>query len=85
MNGKRHFVFVTNLVPCTGVRLHLWPEKGSSPSDSPLSKRVLEVTSKMVKIPSGTAPRQVLNLYAKPEDILLAALFNMIDQLQHPG
>ncbi|XP_023535375.1 GPI inositol-deacylase A-like isoform X1 [Cucurbita pepo subsp. pepo] len=57
-NGKSHFVFVTNLLPCSGVRLHLWPEKGKSAS-LPLSKRVLEVTSKMVQIPSGPAPRQI--------------------------
>lgn len=59
-NGKNHFVFVTNLSPCSGVRLHLWPEKGSSVSTLPTNKRVLEVTSKMVQIPSGPAPRQVL-------------------------
>lgn len=58
-NGKNHFVFVTNLSPCSGVRLHLWPEKGTSVSMLPTNKRVLEVTSKMVQIPSGPAPRQV--------------------------
>lgn len=58
-NGKSHFIFVTNLAPCSGVRLHLWPEKGKSTSDLPASRRVLEVTSKMVLIPSGPAPRQV--------------------------
>ncbi|XP_047263581.1 uncharacterized protein LOC107860723 isoform X2 [Capsicum annuum] len=58
-NGKNHFVFVTNLSPCSGVRLHLWPEKGTSVSTLPINKRVLEVTSKMVQIPSGPAPRQV--------------------------
>ncbi|XP_008466394.1 uncharacterized protein LOC103503813 isoform X2 [Cucumis melo] len=57
-SGKSHFIFVTNLLPCSGVRLHLWPEKGKSVS-LPLSKRVLEVTSKMVQIPSGPAPRQI--------------------------
>ncbi|XP_038896439.1 GPI inositol-deacylase isoform X1 [Benincasa hispida] len=57
-NGKSHFIFVTNLLPCSGVRLHLWPEKGKSAS-LPVSKRVLEVTSKMVQIPSGPAPRQI--------------------------
>ncbi|CAK9317462.1 unnamed protein product [Citrullus colocynthis] len=57
-SGKNHFIFVTNLLPCSGVRLHLWPEKGKSAS-LPLSKRVLEVTSKMVQIPSGPAPRQI--------------------------
>ncbi|XP_022151282.1 uncharacterized protein LOC111019107 isoform X2 [Momordica charantia] len=56
--GKSHFIFVTNLLPCSGVRLHLWPEKGKS-AGLPLSKRVLEVTSKMVQIPSGPAPRQI--------------------------
>ncbi|XP_060196012.1 uncharacterized protein LOC132625198 isoform X2 [Lycium barbarum] len=58
-NGKNHFVFVTNLSPCSGVRLHLWPEKGTSVSNLPINKRVLEVTSKMVQIPSGPAPKQV--------------------------
>ncbi|XP_021890347.1 GPI inositol-deacylase [Carica papaya] len=58
-NGKSHFIFVTNLAPCSGVRLHLWPEKGKSTSDLPASRRVLEVTSKMVLIPSGPAPRQI--------------------------
>ncbi|CAL5325360.1 unnamed protein product [Camellia sinensis] len=58
-NGKGHFVLVTNLVPCSGIRLHLWPEKGKSASDLPVGKRVLEVTQKMVHIPSGLAPRQI--------------------------
>lgn len=58
-NGKNTFVLVTNLLPCYGVRLHLWPEKGTSASDLPLSKRVVEVTSKIVQIPSGPAPRQI--------------------------
>lgn len=54
-------MFVTNLSPCFGVRLHLWPGKGKSTLDVAASKRVLEVTSKLVLIPSGPAPRQVLN------------------------
>ncbi|KAM7467704.1 hypothetical protein LguiB_015266 [Lonicera macranthoides] len=58
-NGKNHFIFVTNLIPCYGVRLHLWPEKGLSDSDMSASKKVLEVTLKMVQIPSGPAPRQI--------------------------
>ncbi|KAI4350570.1 hypothetical protein L6164_005017 [Bauhinia variegata] len=58
-NGKSHFVFVTNLEPCSGVRLHLWPEKGTSNSSSPLSSRIVEVTSKMMHIPAGPAPRQI--------------------------
>ncbi|KAK9030562.1 hypothetical protein V6N11_031985 [Hibiscus sabdariffa] len=58
-NGKSHFIFVTNLAPCSGVRVHLWPQKGKSSSDLPAGRRVLEVTSKMVQIPAGPAPRQV--------------------------
>lgn len=54
-------MFVTNLAPGSGVRLHLWPEKRNSTSESPI-KRVLEVTSRMVRIPSGPAPRQVLDV-----------------------
>ncbi|KAG9141981.1 hypothetical protein Leryth_009335 [Lithospermum erythrorhizon] len=57
-NGNNHFVFVTNLAPCSGVRIHLWPEKGTSLSE-PVNKRAWEVTSRMVLIPSGPAPRQV--------------------------
>ncbi|XP_042497704.1 uncharacterized protein LOC122076467 isoform X1 [Macadamia integrifolia] len=58
-NGKGHFMFVTNLAPCSGVRLHLWPEKGKTTSEIPPSKGVLEVTTKMVSIPAGPAPRQI--------------------------
>ncbi|KAI3716595.1 hypothetical protein L1987_67578 [Smallanthus sonchifolius] len=58
-NGRTNFVLVTNLLPCYGIRLHLWPEKGTSDSDLPLNKRVVEVTSKIVQIPSGPAPRQI--------------------------
>ncbi|KAF7130134.1 hypothetical protein RHSIM_Rhsim10G0011500 [Rhododendron simsii] len=58
-NGKGHFILVTNLAPCSGIRLHLWPEKGRSSPDSPVSKRALEVTQKMVHILSGPAPRQI--------------------------
>ncbi|OMO69087.1 GPI inositol-deacylase PGAP1-like protein [Corchorus olitorius] len=58
-NGKSHFIFVTNLAPCSGVRIHLWPHKGKLASDLPAGKRVVEVTSKMVQIPAGPAPRQI--------------------------
>lgn len=58
-NGKSHFVLVTNLSPCSGIRVHLWPEKGNSSSNLPLSKRVVEVTSTTAQIPSGPAPRQI--------------------------
>ncbi|XP_010425480.1 PREDICTED: uncharacterized protein LOC104710555 isoform X2 [Camelina sativa] len=57
-NGKNHFIFVTNLAPCSGVRLHLWPEKEKSNSNLPVCERVVEVTSKMVLIPAGPAPKQ---------------------------
>ncbi|XP_021769429.1 uncharacterized protein LOC110733661 [Chenopodium quinoa] len=58
-NGKSHFVLVTNLSPCYGIRVHLWPDKGNSSSDLPLGKRIVEVTSTTAKIPSGPAPRQI--------------------------
>lgn len=54
-------MFVTNLAPCSGVRLHLWHEKTKkvSANELPVSRRVVEVTTKMVHIPAGPAPRQV--------------------------
>ncbi|KAF7801554.1 GPI inositol-deacylase isoform X1 [Senna tora] len=58
-NGRSHFVFVTNLEPCSGIRLHLWPEKDKSTLNLPFSGRVIDVTSKMMHIPSGPAPRQM--------------------------
>ncbi|XP_057437443.1 uncharacterized protein LOC130729647 isoform X2 [Lotus japonicus] len=58
-NGTSHFVLVTNLEPCSGIRLHLWPEKGKSASGLPITDRVVEVTSKLMRIPSGPAPRQL--------------------------
>ncbi|CAD6219907.1 unnamed protein product [Miscanthus lutarioriparius] len=60
-NGRGHFVFVTNLAPCSGVRIHLWPGKHHSPvqNELPASKKIVEVTSKMVQIPAGPAPKQV--------------------------
>lgn len=71
-NGKSHFVLVTNLEPCSGIRLHLWPEKGSSASSLPLNDRVMEVTSKMMHIPSGPAPRQVFYTF------LIYLLFELV-------
>lgn len=62
-DGKNHFVFVTNLSPCSGVRLHLWREKETSASEVSMNKRVVEVTAKMVHVPSGPAPRQVLCVF----------------------
>ncbi|CAL9064314.1 GPI inositol-deacylase-like isoform X1 [Musa acuminata AAA Group] len=60
-NGRGHFIFVTNLAPCSGVRLHLWPEKSKKSllGELPVSRRTIEVTSKMVHIPAGPAPRQI--------------------------
>ncbi|EPS65818.1 hypothetical protein M569_08958, partial [Genlisea aurea] len=57
--GKDYFVFVTNLSPCTEVRLHLWPGRNTSASDSLPNTRGVEVTSKMIRIPSGPTPRQI--------------------------
>ncbi|KAL5699949.1 hypothetical protein ACHQM5_025464 [Ranunculus cassubicifolius] len=58
-DGKNHFVLVTNLGPCSGVRLHLWPDKRKGTSDGSPRERVVEVTSRMVEIPAGPAPMQL--------------------------
>ncbi|XP_078438846.1 phosphatidylinositol deacylase isoform X2 [Wolffia australiana] len=58
--GRYHFVLVTNLAPCYGIRVHLWPEKnGTSGTHVPDFKKIIEVTSRMVHIPAGPAPRQI--------------------------
>lgn len=59
MNGKGHFIFVTNLAPCSGVRQHLWPQNGNLTSLQPAGRRLREVTLKMTEIPSRPAPGQV--------------------------
>ncbi|KAI5083289.1 hypothetical protein GOP47_0003032 [Adiantum capillus-veneris] len=57
-DGRDHFVLVTNLVPCLGIRVHLWPERGANEGSS-VNQRVVEVTKKMVQLPAGPAPRQI--------------------------
>ncbi|KAJ7535798.1 hypothetical protein O6H91_12G046400 [Diphasiastrum complanatum] len=61
VNRKKHFILVTNLSPCSGVRVHLWPEKEKTQPniDRAVSRRTLEVTTKMVQLPAGPAPRQI--------------------------
>ena len=60
-DGKGHFIFVTNLIPCSGIRIHLWPERSKTLSEAEVSshRRILEVTTRMIQIPAGPAPRQV--------------------------
>lgn len=57
-DGRDHFVLVTNLVPCLGIRVHLWPEREGKEGFS-VNQRLLEVTRKMVQLPAGPAPRQI--------------------------
>lgn len=52
------FVLVTNLSPCSGLRVHLWPVDGQAGGVA-ASERVVEVTMKMVQLPSGPTPPQV--------------------------
>ncbi|KAH7684179.1 GPI inositol-deacylase PGAP1-like protein [Dioscorea alata] len=61
LDGKGHFIFVTNLIPCSGVRIHLWPERSKTLSEAEVSshKKILEVTTQMIQIPAGPAPRQI--------------------------
>lgn len=51
------FVMATNLAPCVGVRVHLWPDG----ADSELLdfEEAVEVTMKMAEIPTGPTPLQV--------------------------
>lgn len=60
-DGRDHFVLVTNLLPCVGLRVHLWPEKNTQGRKlgSSVNQRLLEVTTKMVQLPAGPAPRQI--------------------------
>ncbi|KAK1566761.1 hypothetical protein Q3G72_003914 [Acer saccharum] len=81
-NGKGHFMFVTNLAPCSGVRLHLWPEKRNTNLDMPASRRVIEVTSKMVHIPSRPAPRQ-LEPGSETEQAPPSAIFHLSPEDMH--
>ncbi|KAF7819473.1 GPI inositol-deacylase isoform X1 [Senna tora] len=68
-NGKSHFVIVTNIEPCSGVRFHLWPDKEKSTSWLALSGRVVEVTSKMMRIPSSPAHKKIhILLLVEPGD-----------------
>ncbi|KAL2624469.1 hypothetical protein R1flu_008714 [Riccia fluitans] len=52
-SGKIYFTMVTNLPPCTGVRVHLWPEKAKSAEEKAISQILLEVTMKMAQLPAG--------------------------------
>ncbi|CAM6094752.1 unnamed protein product [Calypogeia fissa] len=57
-NGKSWFTLVTNLAPCTGVTVHLWPGKGGQGAKA-VTQRVTEVTMKMVQLPAGPAKEQI--------------------------
>jgi hypothetical protein len=52
-------VLVTNLAPCVGLRMHLWPEKGQQ-GENGLDNKSMEVTMRMVQLPSGPTHPQVL-------------------------
>lgn len=56
--GRDWFVFVTNLSPCVGVRVHLWPETGLLGEKKDFD-HATEVTMKIVQLPSGPTPPQV--------------------------
>ncbi len=52
-------MLVTNLAPCVGLRMHLWPEKGQQ-GENGLDNEGIEVTMRMVQLPSGPTHPQVL-------------------------
>jgi glycosylphosphatidylinositol deacylase len=51
-------VLVTNLAPCVGLRMHLWPEKGQQ-GENGLDNEGIEVTMRMVQLPSGPTHPQI--------------------------
>jgi len=55
------FILATNLAPCVGVRVHLWPDSAKS-GDLPDYEIAVEVTTKMAEIPTGPTQRQVFSL-----------------------
>ncbi|KAL3677735.1 hypothetical protein R1sor_020691 [Riccia sorocarpa] len=57
-NGKTSFTMATNLPPCTGFRVHLWPEKAGKGEEKAMNQRLLEVTMKMAQIPAGPSQAQ---------------------------
>jgi glycosylphosphatidylinositol deacylase len=55
------FIMATNLAPCVGVRVHLWP--GNAVSGGLLDFEIaVEVTTKMAEVPAGPTQRQVYSL-----------------------
>lgn len=58
------FVMVTNLAPCAGVRVHLWPDRDTlSNTEQAVSHRIKEMTLKFVQLPAATTPIQVRPSY----------------------
>ena len=58
------FILATNLAPCVGVRVHLWP--GSAEAGGLLDFEIaVEVTRKMAEVPTGPTQRQVYPLISK--------------------
>jgi len=55
------FILATNLAPCVGVRVHLWPDIAKSGGLLDFEEAV-EVTMKMAEIPTGPTPLQVYPL-----------------------
>lgn len=55
------FILATNLAPCVGVRVHLWPDSAKSGGLLDFEEAV-EVTMKMAEIPTGPTPLQVYPL-----------------------
>lgn len=55
------FILATNLAPCAGVRVHLWPDSAKS-GDLRDFEIAVEVTTKMAEIPTGPTQRQVFSL-----------------------
>lgn len=70
------FIMATNLAPCVGVRVHLWP--GSAKSGGLLDFEIaVEVTTKMAEVPTGPTQRQVYPLISTLFSSEMAAVLAM--------
>ncbi len=75
-------MLVTNLAPCLGLRMHLWPEKGQQ-GENGLDNEGIEVTMRMVQLPSGPTHPQVLVSSHFFQEMCLSStrpgMFNMVN------
>lgn len=70
------FILATNLAPCVGVRVHLWPNSAKSGGLLDF-EMAAEVTTKMAEVPTGPTQRQVYTLISNLIPLEMAAALAM--------